>query len=145
MLVEIKIPSPGESISEVEIGKWLVENGAFVRKDQEIAEVESDKATLSLIATDSGKLNILAKEGDRVAVGSVACTIDTESAPSQETEKPVVEIIIKKEPAKEINIQEDSIKIVASESANSQKTPEITLKMTPTAKAVMEQANLRRR
>ncbi|MBV5348160.1 dihydrolipoyllysine-residue succinyltransferase, partial [bacterium] len=83
MIVDIKVPSPGESISEVEIGKWLVENGAIVRKDQEVAEVESDKATLSLIASVAGQLNILAKEGDRVKVGSVVCTIDTEKSSSQ--------------------------------------------------------------
>lgn len=55
MIIEIKIPSPGESISEVTMANWMVENGAFVEKDQEIAEVESDKATLPLIAADSGK------------------------------------------------------------------------------------------
>lgn len=90
MTLEIKIPSPGESISEVEIGKWLVENGAMVKKDQEIAEVESDKATFSLSASSDGKINIFLKEGERVKVGSVACTIETEAAVSkneQEGEK----------------------------------------------------------
>jgi len=80
MLLEIKIPSPGESITEVEIGKWLVENGAVVKKDLEIAEVESDKATFSLSASAAGTIKILVKEGERVSVGSVACTIDTEAA-----------------------------------------------------------------
>jgi 2-oxoglutarate dehydrogenase E2 component (dihydrolipoamide succinyltransferase) len=77
MIKEIKVPSPGESISEVEIGRWLVEEGALVRKGQEIAEVESDKATLTIVADDSGKITILAKEGERVAVGTVVCSIDT--------------------------------------------------------------------
>lgn len=77
MILEIKVPSPGESINEVEIGRWLVENGALVRQGLEIAEVESDKATLTLVADAAGKLSILAAEGERVAVGSVACTIDT--------------------------------------------------------------------
>ncbi len=77
MIIEIKIPSPGESITEVEIGHWLVEDGALVSQGQEIAEVESDKATLTIIAQASGKLAILAREGQRVAVGSLACTIDT--------------------------------------------------------------------
>ena len=80
MIFEIKIPSPGESITEVEIGKWLVENGAFVKKDQEIAEIESDKATLSLTASAAGKLTILLKEGERVAVGTIVCTVDNNEA-----------------------------------------------------------------
>lgn len=87
MTLEIKIPSPGESISEVEIGKWLVENGTMVKKDQEIAEVESDKATFSLSATADGKINLLLKEGERVTVGSVACTIDTEAVMSKIEQK----------------------------------------------------------
>jgi 2-oxoglutarate dehydrogenase E2 component (dihydrolipoamide succinyltransferase) len=83
MIVEIKVPSPGESITEVEIGSWLVADGAVVAKNQEIAEVESDKATLTIIASEGGKLKINAEEGEAVAVGSVVCTIDTSvAAPS---------------------------------------------------------------
>lgn len=77
MIVEIKVPSPGESISEVEIATWLVEDGDYVEKDQEIAEVESDKATLPLIAEKAGKIKLLASPGDTIKVGAVACTIDT--------------------------------------------------------------------
>ena len=77
MIVEIKVPSPGESITEVEIGHWLVEDGAVVAKNQEIAEVESDKATLTIIASESGKVSIKAAEGEKVAVGAVVCTIDS--------------------------------------------------------------------
>lgn len=77
MVIGIKIPSPGESITEVEIANWLVENGEYVEKDQEIAEVESDKATLPLIAEDSGKIELIAKEGETIKVGAVACKIDT--------------------------------------------------------------------
>ena len=80
MIVEIKVPSPGESITEVEIGTWLVEDGAVVTKDQEIAEVESDKATLTIIAVEGGKIEIKAAEGDSVEVGFVVCTIDTSFA-----------------------------------------------------------------
>jgi len=83
MIVEIKVPSPGESITEVEIGHWLVEDGAVVAKNQEIAEVESDKATLTIIAAESGKIKINAEEGTAVAVGSVVCTIDTSFADIQ--------------------------------------------------------------
>jgi len=82
-MIDVKIPSPGESISEVEIASWLVENGDYVEKDQEIAEIESDKATLPLVAEESGTIEILAQEGESIAVGEVACKIDT-SAPVPE-------------------------------------------------------------
>ncbi len=78
MLLEMKVPSPGESISEVEIATWLVENGDYVEKDQEIAEVDSDKATLALPAEVSGTIKIVAEEGDTVAVGDIVCIIDTD-------------------------------------------------------------------
>lgn len=78
MIIEIKIPGAGESITEVAIGNWLADHGSRVEKDQEIGEVETDKATLPLIAPESGQLNILVKAGDKVQVGDVACTIDTE-------------------------------------------------------------------
>lgn len=77
MLLEMKVPSPGESISEVEIAAWLVEDGEYVEKDQEIAEVDSDKATLALPAEVSGAIKIVVEEGETVAVGDVVCIIDT--------------------------------------------------------------------
>jgi 2-oxoglutarate dehydrogenase E2 component (dihydrolipoamide succinyltransferase) len=77
MILEMKVPSPGESISEVEIAEWLVKDGDFVEKDQTIAEVDSDKATLDLPAEESGIITLKAKEGDAVAVGQVVCLIDT--------------------------------------------------------------------
>ncbi|MDP3645370.1 MAG: 2-oxoglutarate dehydrogenase complex dihydrolipoyllysine-residue succinyltransferase [Bacteroidota bacterium] len=77
MLIELKVPTPGESITEVEIGKWIVSDGDMVKKDQELGEIESDKATLTLSATESGQVRILVQEGERVAVGATACTIDT--------------------------------------------------------------------
>jgi 2-oxoglutarate dehydrogenase E2 component (dihydrolipoamide succinyltransferase) len=79
MIIEIKVPSPGESITEVEISRWLVPDGSQVAKGQEIAEVESDKATLTIVADSSGKLSIVAKEGQTVVVGTVAALIDTEA------------------------------------------------------------------
>tara|TARA_B100000900_G_scaffold415130_1_gene443930 strand:+ start:12042 stop:13226 length:1185 start_codon:yes stop_codon:yes gene_type:complete len=77
MLLEMKVPSPGESISEVEIATWLVEDGEYVEKDQEIAEVDSDKATLALPAETSGIIKIVVEEGETVAVGDIVCIIDT--------------------------------------------------------------------
>lgn len=95
MIVEIKVPSPGESITEVEIGSWLVEDGAVVAKDQEIAEVESDKATLTIAASEGGKIKQKASEGESVEVGAVVCTIDTSVAPEPKKEEK------KEEPKKE--------------------------------------------
>jgi len=80
MSVEVKVPSPGESISEVEIASWLVATGDYVEKDQEIAEIDSDKATLALPAEESGVITLIAEEGQEVEVGQVIATIDTEAA-----------------------------------------------------------------
>lgn len=80
MALEMKVPSPGESITEVEIAQWLVEDGDYVEKDQAIAEVDSDKATLELPAEASGIITLKAEEGDVVEVGGVVCLIDTDAA-----------------------------------------------------------------
>ena len=77
MILEMKVPSPGESITEVEIADWLVQDGDYVEKDQAIAEVDSDKATLELPAEASGTITLKAEIGDAVAVGAVVCLIDT--------------------------------------------------------------------
>ena len=77
MILEMKVPSPGESISEVEIAQWLVSDGDYVEKDQTIAEVDSDKATLDLPAEESGVITLKANEGDVVPVGNIVCHIDT--------------------------------------------------------------------
>jgi 2-oxoglutarate dehydrogenase E2 component (dihydrolipoamide succinyltransferase) len=93
MILEMKVPSPGESIKEVEIATWLVKDGDYVEKDQAIAEVDSDKATLELPAEASGIITLKAEEGDAVAVGAVVCHIDTDgvkpsgSAPAAEVAK----------------------------------------------------------
>ncbi|MEL6810138.1 MAG: 2-oxoglutarate dehydrogenase complex dihydrolipoyllysine-residue succinyltransferase [Bacteroidota bacterium] len=109
-MLEMKVPSPGESITEVEIAQWLVEDGDYVEKDQAIAEVDSDKATLELPAEASGIITLKAEEGDAVAVGQVVCLIDTDAAKpegtsddapaakKEEAPKPVKE---EKAPAKE--------------------------------------------
>ncbi|MFD2892404.1 2-oxoglutarate dehydrogenase complex dihydrolipoyllysine-residue succinyltransferase [Flavobacterium chuncheonense] len=97
MILEMKVPSPGESITEVEIATWLVQDGDYVEKDQAIAEVDSDKATLELPAEASGIITLKAEEGDAVAVGQVVCLIDTSaakpegSAPAAKEEAPKVE------------------------------------------------------
>jgi len=90
MVLEMKVPSPGESITEVEIAEWLVEDGDYVEKDQAIAEVDSDKATLELPAEESGIITLKAEVGDAVAVGEVVCLIDT-SAEKPEGSAPKAE------------------------------------------------------
>jgi len=80
MILEMKVPSPGESITEVEIATWLVKDGDYVEKDQAIAEVDSDKATLELPAEVAGIITLKAEEGDAVKVGQVVCLIDTDGA-----------------------------------------------------------------
>ncbi|MGB5700390.1 2-oxoglutarate dehydrogenase complex dihydrolipoyllysine-residue succinyltransferase [Muriicola sp.] len=80
MILEMKVPSPGESITEVEIAQWLVADGDYVEKDQAIAEVDSDKATLELPAEESGIITLKAEEGDAVGVGEVVCLIDTSAS-----------------------------------------------------------------
>tara|TARA_B100000900_G_scaffold169052_2_gene143609 strand:+ start:210 stop:1421 length:1212 start_codon:yes stop_codon:yes gene_type:complete len=100
MILEMKVPSPGESITEVEIAEWLVQDGDYVEKDQAIAEVDSDKATLELPAEVSGSITLKAEEGDAVAVGSVVCLIDTTASKPEgsldsntsETPAPVVQL-----------------------------------------------------
>ena len=86
----MKVPSPGESISEVEIAEWLVADGDYVEKDQTIAEVDSDKATLELPAEASGTITLQAEPGDAVAVGAVVCLIDTDAEKPEGQETQVV-------------------------------------------------------
>ena len=79
MILEMKVPSPGESITEVEIATWLVSDGDYVEKDQPIAEIDSDKATLELPAEESGVITLKAEEGDAVEVGAIVCLIDLDA------------------------------------------------------------------
>ena len=85
MVLEMKIPSPGESITEVEISQWLVKDGDIVTKDQTIAEIDSDKATLDLPAEASGKITLKAEEGDSMSVGDIVCLIDTSDTSNSES------------------------------------------------------------
>ena len=92
MILEMKVPSPGESITEVEIATWLVEDGDYVEKDQPIAEVDSDKATLELPAEESGIITLKAEEGDAVEVGSIVCLIDMDAPKPEGTQEAKTEI-----------------------------------------------------
>lgn len=131
MVIEIKIPSPGESISEVEIANWLVEDGDVVEQDQEVAEVESEKATLPLLAAESGRIKILVQAGETLAVGAVACTIDTSVKPSGKKEK--------KKPSEKT---EEPVEQTA-EKPEKVKTPEKSnVKVTPIAEQMMKEHGL---
>ncbi|MBK3519339.1 2-oxoglutarate dehydrogenase complex dihydrolipoyllysine-residue succinyltransferase [Carboxylicivirga sp. N1Y132] len=137
-MVEIKVPTPGESITEVELASWMVSDSDIVEKDQEIAEIESDKATLSLLATESGKIKIMVEGGETIAVGAVACSVDTDFAnevPSPKTEGTPVEENKPEEVSKAIAGNEKS-------TANSQSDTYPDAKVSPLAKKVMEDANL---
>jgi 2-oxoglutarate dehydrogenase E2 component (dihydrolipoamide succinyltransferase) len=105
-ILEMKVPSPGESISEVEIAQWLVADGDYVEKDQAVAEVDSDKATLELPAEQSGVITLKAGEGDVVKVGQVVCLIDTSAARPAGAPTPIVEE--KKEEVKTTTVVEKS-------------------------------------
>lgn len=101
MSVEIKVPSPGESVSEVEIASWLVADGDYVEKDQEIVELDSDKATLAMPAEESGIISISVEEGEAVEVGQVIGTIDTTAAKPEGSEEAPAEKEAAPAPTKE--------------------------------------------
>lgn len=142
MIKEYKIPTPGESITEVEVARWMVEDGAYVNKDDELAEVESDKATLLLVAEESGVISIKVSAGQTVAVGSIAYTIDLSAAAPEVMQT-------KKEP--EANHVTDQTKDKQSEVTEEKKTDISEMKVqsgfeqvkiTPVAAEVMKENDL---
>ena len=149
-IIEIKIPSPGESITHVELFHWLVKDGDVVKKNTEIAELESDKATLMLIADESGKISFKAKEGDMLEVGSVACTIDTDITTGLESDKDIV----KPEPAPEeepetekteqnvVKEEKPVARVAEQVEEDKSETKYDNVKVTPLAQKVMEENKL---
>lgn len=134
MILEMKVPSPGESIKEVEIATWLVKDGDYVEKDQAIAEVDSDKATLELPAEASGIITLKAEEGDAVAVGAVVCLIDTSAAkPSGDAPAPA------KEEAKPVA---EAPKVEAPKAAPVAEKTYATSTPSPAAKKILEEKNI---
>ena len=132
MILEMKVPSPGESITEVEIATWLVKDGDYVEKDQAIAEVDSDKATLELPAEASGIITLKAEEGDAVAVGQVVCLIDTSAAkPSGDAPKAETKTEAPKEEKK-------------AEAPKAEQTPATyaTGAASPAAKKILDEKNI---
>ncbi len=147
MIIEIKVPSPGESITEVEIGAWLVEDGSLVTKDQEVAEVESDKATLTIVAVESGKIKILAAEGDSIPVGDVVCTIDSSVEVGEKNKKVPLPSAspqrgeLKKEEQSQLAVEEPASRIEHPESSI-QNRASSNIKVTSVAKEMMKEHDL---
>jgi len=132
MILEMKVPSPGESIKEVEIATWLVKDGDYVEKDQAIAEVDSDKATLELPAEASGVITLKAEEGDAVAVGAVVCLIDTGAAKPEGGAAPA------KEEAKAV----EAPKAEAPKAAQVAEKTYATQAPSPAARKILEEKNI---
>lgn len=130
MILEMKVPSPGESITEVEIAEWLVEDGDYVEKDQAIAEVDSDKATLELPAEASGIVTLKAEEGDAVAVGAVVCLIDTSATKPEGGSEAKVEA-----PKKEAEVAAKTKEVKAPEAKASYATGSAS----PAAKKILDE------
>ena len=133
MALEMKVPSPGESITEVEIAEWLVADGDWVEKDQAIAEVDSDKATLELPAEASGIISLKAEEGDAVAVGAVVCFIDTEAKRPDGSEPA---------PEKISNSSEKKSEVVVEQTATLHKKSYATGSASPAAKKILAEKNM---
>jgi 2-oxoglutarate dehydrogenase E2 component (dihydrolipoamide succinyltransferase) len=132
MILEMKVPSPGESIKEVEIATWLVKDGDYVEKDQAIAEVDSDKATLELPAEASGIITLKAEEGDAVAVGAVVCLIDT-SAAKPSSAAPVAEAKVE---APKVEAPKVEVKAAPAPTSYAANTP------SPAAKKILDEKNI---
>src|SRR5208337_138054 len=138
MLIDIKIPSPGESISEAQLVTWLVQDGDFVTRDQELAEIESDKATLPLIASQDGQIKILIQAGETVKIGAIACTINTEIQPTEKITAPAATVIPEKQKA-----TLDEPVPANQQKTNNHETTSGSLKITPVAHNMMEDNNLK--
>lgn len=147
MATEIKVPSPGESINEVQLANWLVEDGSYVDKDQEIAEIDSDKATLSISAEEAGIIHFKAAEGDTIDVGTVVAVIEAAEAPAGRKEskpKAAEEKPVEKSPEKEAKPAEEAKKETektAPKEATAQSDSaqhEGLLKLSPLARKIMQ-------
>lgn len=130
MILEMKVPSPGESITEVEIATWLVQDGDYVEKGQAIAEVDSDKATLELPAEESGTITLKAEEGDAVAVGAVVCLIDMSAKKPKN---------IKEE--KKESIETETISVVKTSESDLKTNAPVTV-ASPAAKKVLAEKGI---
>lgn len=126
-IVELKVPSPGESITEVVIARWVKNTGDVVEKDEVLAEIDSDKATLTLNAEDSGKIEVLAAEGDTVKVGQVVVKIDTSFKPEAKKETPKTEAKVeaKKEETKKETVTSSAVEKTSGDKTYATGTPSV--------------------
>ena len=147
MATEIKVPSPGESINEVQLANWLVEDGSYVDKDQEIAEIDSDKATLTISAEEAGIIHFKAAEGDTIEVGTVVAVIEPAEAPADRKDskpKAAEEKPAEKSPEKEAKPAEESQKGTEKSAAKETSAQgdsaqhEGVLKLSPLARKIMQ-------
>lgn len=144
MAIEIKVPSPGESINEVQLANWLVEDESYVEKDQDIAEIDSDKATLSIAAEASGTIHFKASAGDTLEVGSVIATLDTDENAAPPKNVP------KSEPEKAEPKQEQAEKVTdktpepeaPNQKSAEKSSQERSLKLSPLARELMKKENI---
>lgn len=161
-MIEVTIPSPGESITQVQLASWLVSDEQYVEKNDEIAEIDSDKATLSISAEESGKIQILAEEGDTLKVGAVVAKIDTDAeAPvypekteskSEDTSVKTDEVKAEKEESKDLSNQktsdkkqttkEDTKENITQHSSESDQQPDVNIQVTPLAKQILKEKGI---
>jgi 2-oxoglutarate dehydrogenase E2 component (dihydrolipoamide succinyltransferase) len=139
MIIEIKVPSPGESITQVQLASWLVEDGAFVERDTEVAEIDSDKATLSLSAAESGQIKILVPAGETVDVNSIVATIDTGV---EGVAKPVEKAAKPEAAAQEVKKPEPEKKAELPKAEKPATTESAGIHISPLAKKLLEANNL---
>lgn len=144
MKIEIKVPSPGESINEVQIASWLVENGEYVERDQDIVEVDSDKATLNIPATESGTIELKVEEGETIDVGTVIAVIDTSAkgTPKKKVEKEET----REFPEPKSNVKNKEKELSSSsgrgEEEQEKKSTKYDLTLSPLARKLMDQDNI---
>lgn len=132
MIIEIKAPTPGESITEVQIANWLVKTGDYVRKDAEIAEIDSDKATLTVNAEVAGAITILIEEGETVSIGTIIATIDSDAKAPEGTADPAP--AMSEATQKSVAVETKTASVPAVEDAD--------IKITPLARKMMEEKQL---
>lgn len=141
-VLEMKVPSPGESITEVEIATWLVKDGDYVEKDQPIAEVDSDKATLELPAEQSGIITLKAEEGDVVQVGQVVCLIDMDAAKPEGSAAPSAETPIQEEAPKAAEPAKQEAPKPAAQPAAAASQTYATGAPSPAAKKILDEKGM---
>jgi 2-oxoglutarate dehydrogenase E2 component (dihydrolipoamide succinyltransferase) len=141
MKVELKVPSPGESINEVQIAAWLVEDGEFVEKDQDVVEIDSDKATLPLAASADGAIKIIVEEGETIEINTVIATIDTDAKDEKKTKtEEKVETVSeeKAEPEEKVDVKTE----IKEKPKSKVERSELDLTISPLARKLMEQNNI---